>query len=45
MNAYIIELEKARPEEGTMVFATPSQLADEVASLKAIQQQQAATTA
>ena len=45
MKAYINELEKARPEEGKLVFNTFQELKQEVVVLKNIQQQQAAATA
>ena len=45
MKSYLVELEKARPEEGKLVFNAFSQLQNEVAGLKVAQQQQAAATA
>ena len=44
MKAYIIELEKARPEEGRMVFTAFTELKQEVSNLKAAQQEQAVVT-
>ena len=45
MEAYIIEVGKVRPDEGEIVSATFSQLKEDIAGLKASQQQKAAATA
>jgi hypothetical protein len=44
MKEYLIELEKARPEEGRLVFTAFKELKQEVTSVKAFQMQQAAAT-